>query len=514
MRRRQLLHTAGAAALALGAGPAAGAAERAPGHDWLPRWRGFNLVEKVTLAGNAPFLEWDFDFLARWGFDFVRLPLDYRIWTPTPGRVVEAPLREIDQAIGWARARRIHVCLCLHRAPGYCVNPPAEPLDLWRAGPGGDEVRRQFAAQWRMFAERYRGIPSSALSFNLVNEPPAITAAQYLAAAALAVAVIRAADPARLVIADGVPAADSGRRPVPELAGLQVAQSTRGYSPSLVSHYRASWVAGSDAWPTPTWPVRGRLGGFLYGDRKPDLQGPLTLELDQAQPTELVIRVDRVSAEARLRVEADGADVFDHLFRPGPGAGEWADSQYMPQWHVYQARYDRDYAVRLPAGARRLTLALGAGDWLSLGALTLAPWPGVPGDRLTLRPVGRWGVRPGRFRLTGAGELIGLDHAESLDKAWLWHEQIEPWLAVQARGVGVHVGEWGAYRFTPHAVVLAWMADCLAAWQAAGWGWALWNLRGGFGPLDSGRIDVRYEAYDGHKLDRAMLALLAGDGAR
>ncbi|NLH98482.1 MAG: glycoside hydrolase, partial [Chthonomonadales bacterium] len=60
----------------------------------------------------------------------------------------------------------------------------------------------------------------------------------------------------------------------------------------------------------------------------------------------------------------------------------------------------------------------------------------------------------------------------------------------------------------PHGVVMAWMRDCLANWKEAGWGWALWNLRGSFGVLDSERADVRYEDWRGHKLDRAMLELL------
>jgi endoglucanase len=52
------------------------------------------------------------------------------------------------------------------------------------------------------------------------------------------------------------------------------------------------------------------------------------------------------------------------------------------------------------------------------------------------------------------------------------------------------------------------MRDVLELWQEAGWGWALWNLRGGFGPLDSQREDVTYEDFHGHKLDRTMLELL------
>ena len=74
--------------------------------------------------------------------------------------------------------------------------------------------------------------------------------------------------------------------------------------------------------------------------------------------------------------------------------------------------------------------------------------------------------------------------------------------------MAVHVGEWGCYNKTPHDVVLAWMADDRSLGKEAGWGWALWNLRGDFGVLDSNRADVAYEDYKGHKLDRRMLELL------
>jgi endoglucanase len=50
--------------------------------------------------------------------------------------------------------------------------------------------------------------------------------------------------------------------------------------------------------------------------------------------------------------------------------------------------------------------------------------------------------------------------------------------------------------------------DQLDLWKEAGWGWSLWNLYGGFGILDSGRSDVEYEEFRGHKLDREMLKLL------
>ena len=98
--------------------------------------------------------------------------------------------------------------------------------------------------------------------------------------------------------------------------------------------------------------------------------------------------------------------------------------------------------------------------------------------------------------------------AERLDRDWLKHEMIRPWREAEAKGIGVVVGEFGAFNRTSHAVTLAWMEDCLENWREAGWGWALWNFRGSFGVLDSSRKDVEYEDFHGHKLDRKMLDLL------
>ena len=45
----------------------------------LPAWRGFNLLNKFN-GQNEPFAEEDFQWLAELGFNFVRLPMDYRMW--------------------------------------------------------------------------------------------------------------------------------------------------------------------------------------------------------------------------------------------------------------------------------------------------------------------------------------------------------------------------------------------------------------------------------------------------
>ena len=55
---------------------------------------------------------------------------------------------------------------------------------------------------------------------------------------------------------------------------------------------------------------------------------------------------------------------------------------------------------------------------------------------------------------------------------------------------------------------IQWLEDYLRLWKERNMGWAMWNLRGSFGILDSERADVEYEEFRGHKLDRKMLDLL------
>ena len=84
----------------------------------------------------------------------------------------------------------------------------------------------------------------------------------------------------------------------------------------------------------------------------------------------------------------------------------------------------------------------------------------------------------------------------------------QPWIELVQRGVGVHCGECGCYSETPHEVFLAWFEDQLDILTSHDIGWGLWNFRGSFGILDSGRNDIEYEDWHGHKLDRKLLNLL------
>jgi endoglucanase len=327
----------------------------------IPRRRGFNITEMAGGRHHPPFRESDFEWMAGWGFDFARLPLSYWAWSSPKNwmQIDEAALKPVDQAIAYGKQHGIHINICLHRIPGYCVNGrELEPFLLFDSP--RDSMERALAAavhHWQFFAERYRGIPSAQLSFDLLNEPPWMSdQTRYVEIVRALVAAIREKDPDRLIVVDG---ADIGQTPVPGIVDLGLVQSTRGYLPKAVSHYTAAWVPKNEfeSFARPTWPL----------------------------------------------VDARGA------------------------------------------------------TW----------------NREKLR-----------------------------------QELIVKWLPLAAQGVPIHVGEWGCLNHTPHAVTLAWMTDLLALWKEAGWGWSMWNLRGNFGIVDSGRADVQYEDFHGHKLDRKMLELV------
>ena len=274
-----------------------------------PRWYGFNLLEYFSTdpdwmkyfpyKNDGMFQEDDFRWIQDWGFNWVRLPMDYRFWTaPDLFTIDDKKVEPIDRAIKLGQKYNVHVNICLHRAPGLCI------LDTMDEKLTGIHITKEktdvftdphtfdaFIHQWTYFADRYKGISSKQVSFNLVNEPivfpnkeeiaemekkgPLKTAdlfspeilqrhrKDYDRLATAASDAIRAHDPQRLVVTDGYA---GGGLAMPELASTGMLQSCHTYTPIQVTHHNCEWVMGvlTGKEPVPTWPLKDDQGKVIF----------------------------------------------------------------------------------------------------------------------------------------------------------------------------------------------------------------------------------------------------------
>ena len=141
-----------------------------------------------TEQANAFYKSWlsnhttrsDIDSLHAWGFNSVRLPMHYNLFTlpaeeePEPGKNTWLPTGFVltDSLVSWCKANHMYVILDLHAAPGGQGNDlnisdrdPSKP-SLWQS----EANKQKTISLWRKIAERYAGEPAVA-GYDILNEP-------------------------------------------------------------------------------------------------------------------------------------------------------------------------------------------------------------------------------------------------------------------------------------------------------------------------------------------------------
>ncbi|MGC4021773.1 MAG: carbohydrate-binding protein [Cyclobacteriaceae bacterium] len=126
------------------------------------------------------FTKQDVDSLAHWGFNSIRLPMHYNLFTlsiqqePVQGANtwVDKGFVMIDSLIKWCAANKIYVILDLHAAPGgqgrdisISDGNPSLP-SLWES----TDNRNKTIALWTKLAQRYANEPWVG-GYDLLNEP-------------------------------------------------------------------------------------------------------------------------------------------------------------------------------------------------------------------------------------------------------------------------------------------------------------------------------------------------------
>ncbi len=467
--------------------------------------KGFNLLGKFDVSwSNAGFTQKEFNVIHDLGFNFVRLPLDYRTYTLAGNwdNFTESKLVNIDQAIQWGEQYGVHVCINLHRAPGYCVNatdnlPVNQQLNLW-----SDSIaQKAFVSHWKMFANRYKNISPERLSFNLVNEPSNVTEDVYVSVMKKAIQAIHEITPNRVIFVDGL---EYARKLMLSLKDEpNVAQAIHSYDPFQLTHYKASWVSGSSDWPVPQWPMLS-VSNYLYGPWKSEFRSALKIQGNFAQGTEVTVNVLQVSIESTLTVKAGTKTLLSKKFVCGPELGTDFTKIVQTQWG-YQNISNKDFSTTLTEAATLLTFENTSGDWMTINSITIKNGDFVKTWNLSDNT---WGKKQETYNMDENGTLKNPDGTDLLPFKD-YRDVVE---MANQNNIPIMVQEFGVHNQTPHKVTIDFLTDLSAFFRQNNLGWALWNLTGSFGILNSDRTDCTYESYQGYKLDREMLDALTKSG--
>ena len=121
----------------------------------------------------------DIDSMASWGFNSVRLPMHYNLYTlpieeePVAGKNtwLEKGFALTDSLLNWCKANKIYLILDLHAAPGAQGNDAAiADKDTTKASLWASEANQQKTiALWQKLAERYVNEPWIG-GYDLINE--------------------------------------------------------------------------------------------------------------------------------------------------------------------------------------------------------------------------------------------------------------------------------------------------------------------------------------------------------
>lgn len=110
--------------------------------------------------------ESDLKQIAQWGYDHVRLPIDYEVLEDEAGNVIEAGYDLVETVVKWSSEYGMNIVLDLHKAYGYnfenAINGAKN--DLF----SNDLLQKRFVDLWVRIATRFSRYDN--VAFELLNE--------------------------------------------------------------------------------------------------------------------------------------------------------------------------------------------------------------------------------------------------------------------------------------------------------------------------------------------------------
>lgn len=208
---------------------------------WLSQYRQYDHEHFCNFITRR-----DIDQIAGWGFDHVRLPVDYPVLESdeAPGVYREDGFQYIDACLEWCQSNDLGLILDLHHAPGYSftntLKPETQHLNVLFSQ---ETAKQRFINLWQTIATRYRNA-GTPIIFELLNEIVLPESSPWNALAHKTIAALRSIDPtSQIMIGGNNYNAASELKNIEKLDDPNVCYTFHFYEPLLFTHQKAPWVA-------------------------------------------------------------------------------------------------------------------------------------------------------------------------------------------------------------------------------------------------------------------------------
>ena len=179
----------------------------------------------------------DFDRIASWGLDHVRLPFDYNVVMNDSGEFIESGFKWLDFAVEQCEKRGLNIVLDLHKTAGF-VFDDASYCSFFE----DERLQELFFALWREMSKRYG--EKKNVVFELLNEVTELRfAKKWNELAAKAITEIRKLAPNTPIMYGGIRNNSIyGLTLLEKPADDNVVFDFHCYSPLVFTHQNAYWV--------------------------------------------------------------------------------------------------------------------------------------------------------------------------------------------------------------------------------------------------------------------------------
>ncbi len=266
--------------------------------------------------------EKDFDVIAGWGLDHVRLPFDYNIIMTDDGRFIEEGFRFIGFAVDACAKRGLNIVLDLHKTAGFVFDRD-DCFDFFDS----KELQDMFVKLWLEMTRRFGNCKN--VVFELLNEVTDEAVAQkWNKIAARTIGEIRKVNSDVRIIIGGI-FNDSiyGLTLLEKPQYENIVFTFHCYSPLIFTHQKAYWVREMSPDYSIGYPVSEKKAleesEGIFGDKYSD-------EFDGSENMLSSAYFERMFKQACEIAEKNGVPLYCGEY----GVIDQADTQSTVRWYA------------------------------------------------------------------------------------------------------------------------------------------------------------------------------------